>query len=161
MLRYHFYKCRKDIFQEKNIKRAWFPRVQTTWRYICYLIYWVLKGTWQGRCSSPSPSEITSQEKSLLLIWSVRKEEKPAGKRALLSLGNMPEFNPTENIRLIFNQPFLQQVRKEDFRGDWTLRLALDRRPGLPSNRICAYTLGVKAKYMISTFLLSMERPRN
>lgn len=102
MLRYHFYKCRKDIFQEKNIKRAWFPRVQTTWRYICYLIYWVLKGTWQDRCSSPSPSEITSQEKSLLLIRSVRKEEKPAGKRALLNLGNMPEFNPTENIRLIF-----------------------------------------------------------
>ena len=39
--------------------------------------------------------------------------------------------------------------------------LALDRRAGLLSNRIYAYTLGVKAKYMISTFLFSIERPRN
>lgn len=161
MLWYHFCNCRKAILQEKNIKWVWFPRVQTTWRHICYLIYWVLKGTWQDRCSSPSPSEITSQEKSLLLIWSVRKEEKPAGKRTLLSLGNMPEFNPTENLHLIFNQPFLQQVRKEDFRGDWILLPALDRRAGQPSNRICACTLGMKAKYMINTFLFSMERPRN
>lgn len=86
------------------------------WRCICYLIYWVLKGTWQDRCSSPSPSEITSQEKSLLLIRSVRNEKKPIGKKALLNVGNMPAFNPMEKLNLVFNQPFLQKVRKEDIR---------------------------------------------
>lgn len=156
-----FLQVQEGNTSRKNIKRAWFPRVQTTWRYICHLIYWVLKGTWQDRCSSPSPSEITSQEKSPLLIGSVREEEKPIRKRAVLTVGNMPGFNPTEKLDLFFNQPFLQQVRKEDFIGDWTL---VDRRTGLQSNTICANASGVKAKYTISTFvtlLSSMERSRN
>lgn len=105
---------------------------------------------WNNKPGEVSTTDMKCQER-----------RKACRKESITEFRQRAEFNPSEDLHFTFNQPFLQQVRKEDFRGDWTLMLALDRRAGLPSNRICAHTLGVKAKYMISTFLFTMEKPRN
>lgn len=65
------------------------------------------------------PLEIR-QEKPLLRIGSVRKEEK---EKSVAGFGNVLEFNPTESPHLSFNQPFRQEIREENSRGDGILFL--------------------------------------